>query len=467
MKKFELYPDQAECVEKCLAHIASQDDRPGIVVAPTAYGKSLVVGELASRLTCGVLVLQLTSELLEQNFAKFQAAGGEGTIYCAGLGKREMSRVTFATLKSVAEFGADFKRLGVEVVIVDECDRNFSTKKGSLFMRLLSTLQPKSLIGLTATPWALNVTAAVTSIEMLTNWKKGFWKKFIYVNQIQTLVDNNRWTPAIYEGYKVEKSGLVVNSSGTDYTDESIVASNKAQNINKHIARRIQKLLADGYKHILVFTDCSENAIVFDQWLDESVSVLDSSTAKERKEAIRKFKSGEAKVLFNYGILGVGFDFPELEVVIFGRPTMSLSLWYQVFGRGIRKHPGKDQFLFIDFGGNMDRFDKIESLEIKYINSLGWSLLSGDRVLSGVPLGTEWTVEQVLQLNKRAPVEPYDFSIKFDFGKYKNKHPKFVPVFYLTWYSKSKEGTIKFEAERKLFNEVQKVLRNANKFLKK
>ena len=77
---------------------------------------------------------------------------------------------------------------------------------------------------------------------------------------------------------------------------------------------------------------------------------------KPRKKTERKycvvFKAGEIKVVANVGVLTTGFDYPELDTVIMARPTMSLSLYYQVIGRAIRPFPGKEPW-FIDLCGNI------------------------------------------------------------------------------------------------------------------
>jgi len=61
--------------------------------------------------------------------------------------------------------------------------------------------------------------------------------------------------------------------------------------------------------------------------------------------------------------LTTGFDFPELDAIIMARPTNSLSLYYQIIGRGLRKAEGKENCLLIDLSGNVNKFGKIENFE--------------------------------------------------------------------------------------------------------
>jgi type I site-specific restriction endonuclease len=57
-------------------------------------------------------------------------------------------------------------------------------------------------------------------------------------------------------------------------------------------------------------------------------------------------------ILTSVGILTTGFDEPTVDTIILNRATKSLTLYYQMIGRGSRKLPNKDQFTVIDLGNN-------------------------------------------------------------------------------------------------------------------
>lgn len=459
--RWTLYKDQEDCVNRCMDYINSYDKSPAIAVLPTGSGKSLIVSEIAERIGGGLLVLHLSSDLLSQNLEKLQNLNCEATVYSAGLGSRVISKLTYATLKSVKDLGKEMRAAGIKAVIIDECDRNFSPKKGSLFMKFIEDLKPSSVIGFTATPWYLRSNQAMTYLEFMTSGYGAYFKKVLYVSQIQSLVEAGRWTPCDYELYEISTEGLVVNTNGSDYTQESILQSNETQGINRAMSIRIQELLRDGYTSILVFVDCIENVKRFDAWLDCSAALTDETSAKDRKKIVADFKSGKTKVLFNYGMLGVGFDYPGLQVVMMGRPTMSLSLLSQIYGRGVRTHPDKKAFKFIDFGGNVTRFGRLENIRIEYVEGIGWSMLQGSHVLSGVPIGSKWTVEEVRTIKKTSRnKEVINPKITFWFGKHKGKHLNKVPVYYLKWWLEKISEEPMTAQERELFDEVNKVMRN-------
>lgn len=74
-----------------------------------------------------------------------------------------------------------------------------------------------------------------------------------------------------------------------------------------------------------------------------------------RAEYIRRFRSGQIWQLVNVDLFGEGFDLPAIEVVSMARPTASLAVYLQQFGRALRTLPGKQYGLVIDHVSNYKR----------------------------------------------------------------------------------------------------------------
>ena len=64
-------------------------------------------------------------------------------------------------------------------------------------------------------------------------------------------------------------------------------------------------------------------------------------------------------------MLTTGFDAPNIDCVVLLRPTMSPGLYYQMVGRGFRLHPGKENCLVLDFGGNVVRHGPVDQIKVK------------------------------------------------------------------------------------------------------
>lgn len=72
-------------------------------------------------------------------------------------------------------------------------------------------------------------------------------------------------------------------------------------------------------------------------------------------------RNGRVAIMGN--CLTTGYDYPELDTIVMARPTMSLAMYYQIVGRGIRPSEGKDGW-FVDMCGNVGRFGKVDDLEL-------------------------------------------------------------------------------------------------------
>jgi DNA repair protein RadD len=92
---------------------------------------------------------------------------------------------------------------------------------------------------------------------------------------------------------------------------------------------------------ILVFACSKDHCIILNRLLKsayniDSEVILGETNSKIRKRAITDFKSGQLKVLINYGVLSTGFDAPKLNTLIVARPTKSIVLYSQIVGRALR-----------------------------------------------------------------------------------------------------------------------------------
>src|SRR5690606_16471342 len=84
---------------------------------------------------------------------------------------------------------------------------------------------------------------------------------------------------------------------------------------------------------------------------------LDNRTPEaERRKILSWFKKTPDAILTSVSILTTGFDEPTVETIILNRASRSLTLYFQMIGRGSRRLPDKDTFTVIDLGNNAQRF---------------------------------------------------------------------------------------------------------------
>jgi DNA repair protein RadD len=431
----ELRPNQIEPVEKGVAFFKKKKVDPSIIVAPTAFGKSIVIAAIAKEVNERMLVLQPSKELLEQNYNKFINLGGDASIYSAAMGEKEIGNVTYATIGSIVNIAHKFRDLGITKVIIDECDR-FPREPSGMLRRFLTAAKITHILGLTATPLKLQnnldeFKQPFSKLVMLTSKsKKGnFFKEIIHVAQIKEMVDMKFWSPLYYESYDFDSGALVYNSTGAEYTEDSIKRAYKNQDINGKIIKRIEKM--PDRKSILIAVPSIDEAKLLSTRLPSCEAVYSDMPAAERNRIVEDFKSGKLRIVVQVNILSVGFDHPELDCIITGRPTASLSWWYQFVGRVTRIHPKKADGLVIDFVGSVPKFGKVEDLYFKYEQPL-WKLYGeGNKLLTGIPL-------KEIGLHIEGQPSPHELPkdakvITLDFGKFKGVEVRKTPPWYRNW----------------------------------
>lgn len=416
-------------------------------------GKSLIISKIAHEINRPTLVLQPSKEILEQNYAKAVSFGSKPTIYSASCGIKELSAMTYATLKSIKKDVARLKDIGIDTLLVDECHSGYSPEEGSEFMEFMNGFPEAKVLGFTATPCRLRTYSSMlegnySKLNMLTKDEHNFFKKIVHVTQIQELTSQGFWCPLKYERWSFDESALMLNSTGAEYTNESIKESIVRNGLNNSIYKRLLQLMNER-KAILVCMDSIESCNRISEFMNARMGAITGvvtslTTKKKREQIISDFKEGKLKVVFNYSTLATGFDFPELDCVMFGRPTFSYSTYYQILGRAVRIHPDKKEALIVDCCDNMRRFGRIEDLTIEQFPSKGWCMFAGDQLLSNIRMGDIITKDEILRraaslksVNGDGRREDDLDSIIMWFGKYEGIRFKDIPVSYFRFLAEN------------------------------
>jgi DNA repair protein RadD len=430
----QLRENQVLPVQNGVEFFKSKKAEPSVIVAPTAFGKSIVIAAIAKEVGERLLIIQPSKELLEQNYNKFIGLGGEASIYSAAMNEKEIGSVTYATIGSIVKIAHRFKSLGISKVIIDECDR-FPREPGGMLRKFLTNAGITHVLGLTATPLKLQTNMGddgpFSKLVMLTSRsKKGnFFKNIIHVAQIEEMVKLGFWSPLLYESYDFDTGELVYNSTGAEYTDDSIKRVYKNQNIGGKIIRKVAELT--DRKSILVAVPTIDEAIELATKIPNSAPLYSGMADRDRNRIIDDFKNGRLRVIIQVNILSVGFDHPQLDCIITGRPTSSLSWWYQFVGRVTRIHSEKLNGLVVDFVGSVPKFGKVEDLYFKYESPL-WKLYGeGQKLLTGIPLSE-------IGLHIEGKQSPHEIAastepVMLTFGKYTGQEVRKTPKWYREW----------------------------------
>lgn len=379
---YELRDYQKQAVDVAVNFFQTGNKKNGIIVLPTGAGKSLVIANIAYRLDAPVLIFQPSKEILEQNYEKLCSYGVMDVgIFSASFGRKEVRKITFATIGSVKS-NKDYFRL-FRYVIIDEC--HGVNAEAGMYKDFIETIQCK-VLGLTATPYRLYSSRFYGSmLRFITRTNPRIFNEMLYAVQVRTLLNRGYLAPMNYYQLNiVDTSRLKVNSTGADFTDASVRRYYREIKFNDSLENIIRRLLVAGRTSILVFTRFIDEANHIARTFSDCAAVVSSDTSKtDRENILRLFKNKQIKVVANVGVLTTGFDFPELATVVLARPTMSLALYYQMCGRAIRPFPGKVSWV-VDLCGNYKRFGRVDDLELRQTKPGIWAVFSGAKQLTNV-----------------------------------------------------------------------------------
>lgn len=228
----------------------------------------------------------------------------------------------------------------IGLVIIDEAHYNS-------FRKLFKYFEHCFMLGVTATPLSSNF-----KLPMKDNYRE-----LIVGNSITSLVEQGFLAQAVTHTYDVGLSGLTIGMNG-DYTVKSSEKLYTAVTMQDKLLQSYNEI-AKGKKTLIFNNGIRTSIEVEDTFRRAGIEIkhLDNTNTKEeRKEILKWFRNKPDAVLTSVSILTTGFDEPTVDCIILNRATKSLTLYYQMIGRGSRVLDDKKEFQIIDLGNNVARF---------------------------------------------------------------------------------------------------------------
>lgn len=378
---FQLRPYQQESVTAGIDYFQSKTNKNAILILPTGSGKSVVIANLIAPLEGKTIILQPSKEILEQNFAKYMSYGYSASIYSASVGQKRIDRVTFCTIGSIINKKHLFH--GLQNILIDEC--HLVNAKGGQYEEFINYFPNAKVLGLTATPYRLSSDSYGAQLKFITRTRPKLFHSVLYYVQNDVLFNAGFLAKLEYFSFDiVDRSKLQLNSTGTDFTAQSINRLYKSIDMPSIIVQYANKILAKK-PNILIFCSLIDEAQIVTRRIPGAVLLTGETKKEDRERILSQFKKGIIKCVVNVGVLTTGFDYPELEAVLIARSTMSLALYYQIVGRAMRIAPNKESAWIIDLGGNVKFFGKIETMKIVENEKGLMSIWNNGRQLTNVP----------------------------------------------------------------------------------
>ena len=379
--KFQLRPYQKESVDAGVEFLKGKSKKHSLLILPTGSGKSVVIANILAPLEGKAIVLQPSKEILEQNFAKYISSGFKASVYSASAGQKKVDRITFCTIGSIIQKKHLFE--GLKYILIDEC--HLVNAKGGMYESFIRSFPNAKVLGLTATPYRLSSDSYGAQLKFLTRTREKIFSDILYYVQNSELFDKGYLSKLEYFAFNVvDRSMLQLNSTGTDFTEQSLKRYYNSIDMPSIIVKYAVRLLAKK-PNILIFCSLIEEAQNVTRRIPGAVLLTGTTKKEEREKILSQYKSGKIKCVVNVGVLTTGFDYPELECVLIARSTMSLALYYQIVGRAMRIAPKKENAWIVDLGGNVNFFGKIETMKIEQTPTGLFYISNNGRQLTNVP----------------------------------------------------------------------------------
>lgn len=349
-------------------------NRPGhpICTLPTGAGKSVVIAELCRLLFDTwpeehprTVVLVPSKELAEQNAAKLRAMLPTHLsvgYYSASLGRKAPTAdVIVATIGSVYK---DAHLLGnIKCVVIDECHlvspNGADAGRYRQFLRDLGKLCQFRVVGYTATPFRGDGV-------WLTDGEDPLFSGMACNIPVQELLDAGHLSPLVrpMDAIKTQIDTSGIKTTSGDYNLHDL--AERVQDYIPAAAAEAVTLAAERRKWI-AFTATVENAVQLRRELERhgvGTAVVTGNTPKgEREERIEQFRRGELRCLVTVLALATGFDVPDVDCILWLRPTKSPVLYVQGAGRGLRIAEGKTDCLWLDFSDTTERLGPVDTIK--------------------------------------------------------------------------------------------------------
>ena len=358
---------QVKAIRETYKWLGSHDGNP-CIVAPTGSGKAYIIAGFCEDILHRsperrILVLSHVKELLVQDAEKITLAWPEAPvgIYSAGLGSKQTNTITVAGIQSVWKKGSELGH--IDLVIVDEA-HTIQNDDSGMYRTLLSDLKainPKMrIIGLTATPYRLGQ-------GLLTEGDEAIFDALIEPVTIQELVKRGFLAKLTSTFTDLQMNVDGVKRVQGDYEKRELESRVNSESINSRVVEETIRRAGDRTAWLIFCVSISHAEAMRDEFRAHGVNaeaITSKTTSEERARIFEEFKAGKIKAVTNVGVATTGFDYPDIDVIVMARPTLSPGLYAQMSGRGMRlKSKGHHQdCIVLDFAGNISRHGPVTKI---------------------------------------------------------------------------------------------------------
>jgi superfamily II DNA or RNA helicase/HKD family nuclease len=345
------FPYQQEMLDAIEGERIVHDRHRNLVVAATGTGKTVVAALDYRRLCVGstrprLLFVAHRREILEQSLRTYREVLGDGDfgeLYVGG-SRPERWQHVFASVQSLTSYGvANIPSDAFDIVVIDE----FHHAEARTYRRLLDHLRPAELLGLTATPERADGTDVRSFFDGRTAAELRLWDALgadllcpfhYFVAADGTDLRSISWSRGRYD--EAELSNVF---TGNDARARIVLAQLRDKVLDVGAMRALGFCISVAHAEYM--------ADVFNQAGIPALAVSGRMPRNDRDDALAALRARRVNVLFAADLFNEGLDIPDVDTVLFLRPTESATVFLQQLGRGLRRTPDKAVLTVLDFVG--------------------------------------------------------------------------------------------------------------------
>ena len=360
-QRYTLLPHQKQILDKLRVEREDRDNFKNLIVAATGTGKTVISAfdyqEFArTHSRARILFTAHREEILRQSLSTYRSVlqdANFGTLWVGGNRPQDASEYEHLFV-SISMFNSRFEEFFAKLdadyydyIVIDEAHHS----QANSYRKLFDHFTPKLLVGLTATPERMDgqdlrpdfggrISAEIRLPQAL---QAGLLTPFQYlcISDDTDLSDESLW-------------------SGQKYNTERLADKLCAKMRAKLIVDALHKYLADEYTcRALCFCVNKRHADFMAEQLSlygfNAKSLTSDTPTDERKQLAKDLRDGTLHYLCVVDIFNEGVDIPEVDTVLFLRPTESLIIFLQQLGRGLRLSAGKTELTVLDFVAQANR----------------------------------------------------------------------------------------------------------------
>ena len=346
------YHYQQEILDELEVERTVHGHMKNLVVAATGVGKTVISAFdfkrfLQQKPNAKLLFIAHREEILKQSMHTFRAILKDANFGEMFVGRFEptsfdqlfMSIQSWNSRKMIDKTTTDF----YDFIIVDE----FHHATAPTYRDLLEYYEPTILLGLTATPERMDNQNVLSYFD----------DRIATEMRLTEAIDRKLLSPFHYfcvtdnvdlSAIKWSRRGYDTGELTNVYTSNDRRSDLIIQSINKYVTD-INQVKALGF--CVSVEHAKYMAAYFNTKQIPSIALHGESSDEERNSAKQKLVSGEIKFIFVVDLYNEGIDIPEVNTVLFLRPTESLTVFLQQLGRGLRLADNKECLTVLDFVG--------------------------------------------------------------------------------------------------------------------